>query len=670
MLMVQCWLKFEFLALRHLIWSAVLTGLILLPASTVYAGGDWSSLSPEGAQEVLGNICPGEVEIIAREFGEESEQVVRCTTCPAFTSGDRDESWTLLRGIAGSFSSGDAEELLLFMSGCESGVHEEMGGAVILRRTSGGWRAIDYWPHLHSRGCATIEGPQGRDRAVCRYVVSDNDNRGDLVTLVPGSPATRIMSHFRGLSVDGERNLKSQFVDRLEAVSSDEAQELHVHLTRETGVLPEGYETWGGIGYRQAIEDGHEFEEEKVIKRIGFVGDQIRELDDETAEQDRDKPTSHSLEIDDIMPAEMDSISDISPIFTEICGEEHVTSGQSESFDGPIPVCSRCPDMTSGGDQWEPVAVWTGTYLPNELTLIVAMNGCEPHAYGFGGTLVIRSSSEDDTRINYEREVDVSNCKASVMVDGIPHLFCATTHVGQGAARTSYYLTRPVGGVLVTEQLTDVHDNEGACAYRGEFKSEVEDFAYEDFTGDGVEEFAFQVEVQSVEADNRPDGGDPCSKEGLEIGTRTEYRVVSLHASGTETKTLSIDEFRRLAMRAEAESSEPKALRWEFDDDQSDEAPDRSSVDEFLEQHRDSIQECYSPTDESVSVPSATSVRLLIFPDGSIVAAYIGDLSPETSPVEECLTRTLRGLEFPSPPREDRVSVTVEFLYGGDDDLD
>ena len=114
--------------------------------------------------QLLGQICPNDVRPSQTLHG-----FLTCAACPDFVASSLPTDWTLTAIYHGHFTAPDADEAAVAVYGCEPH-SENWGGAVLFRRSEGGFNLQWYEPGLIINDCLSAHASTGRDLLVCEYI--------------------------------------------------------------------------------------------------------------------------------------------------------------------------------------------------------------------------------------------------------------------------------------------------------------------------------------------------------------------------------------------------------------------------------------------------------------------------------------------------------------------
>jgi hypothetical protein len=103
---------------------------------------------------------------------------VGCRSCPPFvedaarpdgrTVVDPNELFPIELTYAGAFTRPGADEIAAVFEGCESHA-ENWGGTLVVARTGGTFRVVDYVSGVHPNSCVVYRMPDAHDALVCLY---------------------------------------------------------------------------------------------------------------------------------------------------------------------------------------------------------------------------------------------------------------------------------------------------------------------------------------------------------------------------------------------------------------------------------------------------------------------------------------------------------------------
>ena len=111
---------------------------------------------------------------------------------------------------------------------------------------------------------------------------------------------------------------------------------------------------------------------------------------------------------------------------------------------GDIGCKGDCPPESSfAGDtiRWTLGSVTFGHFLsPTSDDAVLWMEGCEPHSYNFGATILLTRKSQQWSKLWYKPGVQTARCHKLLRRDRREVLVCIGSEGGQGISVTSLYV--------------------------------------------------------------------------------------------------------------------------------------------------------------------------------------------------------------------------------------
>ena len=127
--------------------------------------------------------------------------------------------------------------------------------------------------------------------------------------------------------------------------------------------------------------------------------------------------------------------------------------------------------------EWTLGAVTRGHFLsPTSDDAVLSMEGCEPHSYNFGGTILLTRKAGKWTKLWYKGGVPTETCHRGKLQSGREILVCLGESGGQGFESTDLYiedLLSPKGALMADDgaKFFSIDDTIATCGYDFENKS-------------------------------------------------------------------------------------------------------------------------------------------------------------------------------------------------------
>ena len=185
---------------------------------------------------------------------------------------------------------------------------------------------------------------------------------------------------------------------------------------------------------------------------------------------------AQTVKKDSFIPSTKDAIT----LMKSVCGANNVVKKQGKVF------CKICPSFTnnrSSGGSLKSVVYGSFTQLGSREALI-DLEGCEPHAGSFGGTVLLRRANNGWLRVRYETGLRSDNCLKFTYPRGRHSLVCQQTFMAQGYS-TQWLDVREIGSTKTTiNRLFEVESNigSGVPPYHA---VEIKNFVMQDTNKDG-----------------------------------------------------------------------------------------------------------------------------------------------------------------------------------------
>jgi hypothetical protein len=157
-----------------------------------------------------------------------------------------------------------------------------------------------------------------------------------------------------------------------------------------------------------------------------------------------------------------------------VCPGKVVVNGKKEMVCN-VP-CASFTGFENEPFEWQLYRVIRGHFLsPTSDDIALAMRGCEPHSYNFGGTILLAKRSGKWDMQWYKGGVPTETCHAARLENGREILVCIGTFGGQGMVSTDLYvedLLNPTPALMAgRESIFSVFDNTETCGYNFEDES-------------------------------------------------------------------------------------------------------------------------------------------------------------------------------------------------------
>jgi len=175
---------------------------------------------------------------------------------------------------------------------------------------------------------------------------------------------------------------------------------------------------------------------------------------------------------DSIIPTPAEAIA----LMKNICGAGNITKEQAGIG------CKTCPSFTTFHDtSGSLTSVVYGSFTKTGTReALVDLNGCEPHANNYGGTVLLRRTSNGWSRIRYQIGFRSYDClKINTSTDHRNSLVCEIMDMAQGNLFASLDQIEIGSAKNTTTNLLAVNSNTGTCR-PPYYQVEIKDFFRED----------------------------------------------------------------------------------------------------------------------------------------------------------------------------------------------
>ncbi|BDA76014.1 hypothetical protein CAL7716_101800 (plasmid) [Calothrix sp. PCC 7716] len=200
------------------------------------------------------------------------------------------------------------------------------------------------------------------------------------------------------------------------------------------------------------------------------------------------EPSKHS-----VMPSQQEALA----LLEGICGADNINAEGT---------CNQCPSWTSGSSTPVIASVVYGSFTKSGVKeAFIDLEGCEPHAYNWGGSVLLSSTNEGWSFVHYEPGLRSERClKASN--NGRPRLVCEGSYT-QGGYVMSWLDAIDFSGAKINKsQLVKVASNTGSCR-PPYYAVEIKDFTLQDVNKDGRPDLVVKVrEARERKGAKRPNG--------------------------------------------------------------------------------------------------------------------------------------------------------------------
>src|SRR4051794_27515424 len=166
--------------------------------------------------------------------------------------------------------------------------------------------------------------------------------------------------------------------------------------------------------------------------------------------------------------------------------------------------CNACPEESADSPETGKKAIWTiVSAMTGHFTsvsaenVLLAMNGCEPHANNFGGSVSLTRQAGKWERTWYEGGTLTNSCRKILLASKREILFCEGGYMGSGTlAQSLYTLDFALPSEKRYGKVITVEDTMNACISGATLrKAFIEKVEFPDLDGDGVPDL--RVTVQS-----------------------------------------------------------------------------------------------------------------------------------------------------------------------------
>lgn len=209
------------------------------------------------------------------------------------------------------------------------------------------------------------------------------------------------------------------------------------------------------------------------------------------------KTLAQSIKTDSIVPSQKDSL----PLMQSICGANNIVSSKGQVS------CKTCPTFTgtSGSSGGSLGAVTYGNFTKSDAReAFVDFVDCEAHAGNWGGSVLLRKTSQGWSRVRYEGGLRSNECFKTTMNTGRNSLVCLAGYTGMGYSYTWINTLEINPTKTKTKELLKVVSNTGSCL--PPFKNvEIVNFKLQDVNNDGRKDLAVRVsEAREAKGTSKP----------------------------------------------------------------------------------------------------------------------------------------------------------------------
>lgn len=185
---------------------------------------------------------------------------------------------------------------------------------------------------------------------------------------------------------------------------------------------------------------------------------------------------------DSITPSRKDAIA----FMKSVCGKGNFNSNNPES-------CNRCPSFTGGSGSGTLTSVVYGSFTKAGVNeAFVDLEGCEPHAGNWGGSVLLRRTNNGWSFLRYEQGLRSDRCLKFKTRVGRSSLVCEGSYT-QGGFVNTWLDALEIGSTKnTTTRLLKVTSNIGSCR-PPYYEMQVADFKLQDTNKDGKNDLVIKV---------------------------------------------------------------------------------------------------------------------------------------------------------------------------------
>ncbi|MEA5551109.1 hypothetical protein VB713_09005 [Anabaena cylindrica UHCC 0172] len=214
------------------------------------------------------------------------------------------------------------------------------------------------------------------------------------------------------------------------------------------------------------------------------------------------KTLAQKVEKDSIVPSQKDAIA----LAKNICGEGNITQQKGQVS------CKTCPSFTESSDETGAsiTSVIYGSFTKaGTREALVDLNGCQPHAGNWGGSVLLRRTNQGWSRIRYEIAFRSTSCLKILNSTDRHSLICESSYVGMGHLITSLNQLEVGLTKTKTTNLLTVNDNTGTCQ-PPYYAMLIEDFTLRDTNKDSRADLVVKVSETRETKNNSTSNNRQC----------------------------------------------------------------------------------------------------------------------------------------------------------------
>lgn len=230
-----------------------------------------------GERQMLRGVCDqGQIKM--------HKGVGLCAVCPSYTTSAGEKGgFAITDLISGSFTAGNAREVLLNMEGCESDA-DLRGGMVLLRHSGSGWSRIHYNKAYRLRDCLKYPLAGGKYALLCNQSMSGKDGEiGEVLwvkVMADSLQAERVVRWYDN-AASNPRRLVTVFPSHFQRsdFNHDGQNDLHILFRIREEVIPEKY-----AGAIDAIDAGYELDAPRLRGLVYLFDGKTFTIDEDSIE--------------------------------------------------------------------------------------------------------------------------------------------------------------------------------------------------------------------------------------------------------------------------------------------------------------------------------------------------------------------------------------------------
>ena len=170
-----------------------------------------------------------------------------------------------------------------------------------------------------------------------------------------------------------------------------------------------------------------------------------------------------------------------------------------------LPGCKPCPQYTQVGGTSQRMAmresfglhtvIYGSFTLPGVREAVASFEGCEPHARGYGGSVLLRKLRGSWARVDYNPGLITSSCQTYQLKTGRDLLLCEEEdHHMAGASQWILVCDFSKEEASRYQTVFDVIDTRGACGHSAVWAS-IDKVVLRDLNGDGMPDLTLWFSV-------------------------------------------------------------------------------------------------------------------------------------------------------------------------------